>query len=223
MSLEIEICKDKVSLYKEKIDIQINPEFQLVSLPTDIKVGKGLYTIKTTIYVEQEIDRVLHNGFWGYDQDLMETGHIITCDDYYFYKDGEPLPIIGMTYMQPDVHRKFIHRPNVYLWDKDFETMQDAGINMIRTGIWTSFKSIMPSDGFVSEEILRVFDAMFLTAKKYDIPIVFNFFAFAPEMWTGVNPYLDPKSRQAQKRYINAVVSRHKNSKGVMWDLINEP
>ncbi len=63
MSLEIEIYKDKVSLYKEKIDIQINPEFQLVSLPTDIKVGKGLYTIKTTIYVEQEIDRVLHNGF----------------------------------------------------------------------------------------------------------------------------------------------------------------
>ncbi|HKM04717.1 MAG TPA: beta-galactosidase [Lachnospiraceae bacterium] len=125
--------------------------------------------------------------------------------------------------MQPDVHRKFIHRPNVYLWDRDFNTMKAAGINMLRTGIWTSFKSIMPSDGFISEEKLRVFDAMFLTAKKYDLPIVFNFFAFSPEMWSGKNPYLDPKSVQAQKRYINAIVTRHRNSKGVMWDLINEP
>ncbi|HHX60910.1 MAG TPA: hypothetical protein GX707_09390 [Epulopiscium sp.] len=221
--VNVEIYKDDTQVYEKKMQIDINQAFQLISIPTDIKVEKGLYTLKTMIYLDEVIDRVLHNGFWGYDQELLESGSCVTCDEYYFYKDEKPMPIIGMTYMQPDVHRKFIHRPNVYLWNKDFKTMQEAGINMIRTGIWTSFKSIMPSDGFVSEEVLRVFDAMFLTAKKYDIPIVFKFFAFSPEMWSGINPYMDPKSLQAQKRYINAVVSRHRNSTGVMWDLINEP
>src|SRR5690606_7676261 len=51
----------------------------------------------------------------------------------------------------------------------------------------------------------------------------FNFFAFTPETWEGVNPYLDPRSVEAQKRFITAIVSRHKDSMNVHWDLINEP
>jgi hypothetical protein len=42
-------------------------------------------------------------------------------------------------------------------------------------------------------------------------------------MWEGVNPYLDPASVEAQKRYISAIVSRYAKSTNVSWDLINEP
>lgn len=38
-----------------------------------------------------------------------------------------------------------------------------------------------------------------------------------------VNPYLDPQSVEAQKRFIRSIVSRHKASSNVDWDLINEP
>ena len=101
--------------------------------------------------------------------------------------------------------------------------MKRAGINMVRTGIWTGYRTVMFNDGIASEEILRAIDGLFMIAKKYDIYICFNFFAFTPETWEGVNPYLDPRSVNAQKRYILSIVSRHKSSKGVSWDLINEP
>ncbi|MCL6458980.1 MAG: beta-galactosidase, partial [Gorillibacterium sp.] len=35
--------------------------------------------------------------------------------------------------------------------------------------------------------------------------------------------YLDPRSLMAQKRFVSSLVSRHARSRGVSWDLINEP
>lgn len=147
----------------------------------------------------------------------------MTCGRDYFHKDGQPLPVVGMTYMTSDVARKFVFLPNVAAWDKDMAEMKRAGINWIRTGIWTAYRHIMFVDGHPSEEVLRAIDAFILTAKKHDLQVTFNFFAFTPESWEGENPYLDPRSVKAQKRFISALVSRHKQTTNVDWDLINEP
>ena len=48
--------------------------------------------------------------------------------------------------------------------------MKDAGVNMVRTGIWTGWKKYMPVPGKIDEEVLRAFDAFLLTAHKHDIP-----------------------------------------------------
>ena len=39
----------------------------------------------------------------------------------------------------------------------------------------------------------RTLEAYLMTARKYNFPVQFNFFAFLPEILGGVNPYLDPK------------------------------
>ncbi|UUZ87024.1 cellulase family glycosylhydrolase [Paenibacillus sp. P26] len=128
-----------------------------------------------------------------------------------------------MTYMTSDVARKYLFLPNAAVWDRDMAQMKRAGINMIRTGIWTAWRQVMFIDGHAYEEVLRAIDAFILTAKRYDLELTFNFFAFTPEAWEGLNPYLDPRSIEAQKRFIASIVSRHAESKHVHWDLINEP
>jgi hypothetical protein len=55
--------------------------------------------------------------------------------------------------------------------------MKAAGVNMIRTGIWTGWKKYMTEPGKLNEATLRAFDAFLLTAHKHDIPVIFNFFA----------------------------------------------
>ncbi|SFL15087.1 Beta-galactosidase [Paenibacillus sp. 1_12] len=191
------------------------------SLP--IPVETGFYIVECEAVSTDGETRRLRQGFWGMDTEWLQQGEMISVDRDYFWKNGRPLPVVGMTYMTSDVARKFLFMPNVAVWDRDMAQMKRAGINMLRTGIWTAWRSVMFVDGHPYEEVLRAIDAFILTAKRYDLEVTFNFFAFTPETWDGVNPYLDPRSVEAQKRFIAAIVSRHKESTNVHWDLINEP
>jgi hypothetical protein len=132
-------------------------------------------------------------------------------------------PVTGATYMSSEVHRRFLFEPNAAVWDRDFRQMKEAGVNMVRTGIWTGWKRYMPEPGKVDEGVLRAFDAFLLTAHKYDIPVIFTFFAFLPETWGGVNAYLDPRAVKAQQQFISAFTERCRQVDDVIWDFINEP
>jgi len=167
--------------------------------------------------------RILRQGFWKMDRQLLQEGELLTYDRDYFWKDGRPMPIVGMTYMTSDVSRYFLFLPNPDVWDHDMAQMKRAGINYIRTGVWTAWRNMMFIDGHVDEMILRSIDAFLLCAKKHDLHVTFTFFTFTPEMWEGENPYLDPRSVAAQKRFISSIVSRHIETTNVDWDLINEP
>ncbi|MCM3747118.1 beta-galactosidase [Paenibacillus pasadenensis] len=193
-------------------------------IPLPITADPGYYRIDAELTAEGsgEIRRLVQ-GFWGRDEQLLREGSMLEANRDYFVKDGKPLPIVGMTYMTSDVARKYLHLPNTAVWDRDMAHMAKSGINMIRTGIWTALRKMAFVDGHVSEEMLRAVDALILTAKRHDLELVFNFFAFTPELWEGENPYLDPRSVEAQKRFITAIVTRHKDSAHVHWDLINEP
>ncbi|WP_219836246.1 alpha-amylase family protein [Paenibacillus sp. R14(2021)] len=203
--------------------LEIGRELVIQRIVTPLDAEAGFYAVECEAVSPSGERRLLRQGFWGMDRELLQAGEMISCDRDYFRKNGRPLPIVGMTYMTSDVARKFLFLPNAAVWDRDMAQMKRAGINSIRTGVWTAWRSVMFVDGHPYEEVLRAIDAFFLTAKRYDLEVTFNFFAFTPETWQGVNPYLDPRSVEAQKRFITAVVSRHKDSAHVHWDLINEP
>ncbi|MNC00307.1 Beta-galactosidase [compost metagenome] len=203
--------------------MKANAELNMVRLPIPLEISRGLYQIVCEAEASDGEVRILRQGFWGHAPELLAAGNPVTSGRDYFIKDGRPLPVVGMTYMASDVARKFLFLPNVGVWDRDMGQMRKAGINWIRTGIWTAYRNVMQDDGHVSEEVLRAIDAFIMTAKKHDLQVTFTFFSFTPETWGGVNPYLDPQSVEAQKRFIWSIVSRHKDSSNVDWDLINEP
>ncbi|MHC1695083.1 MAG: cellulase family glycosylhydrolase [Eubacteriales bacterium] len=217
------VSKDGSVLLRDTLSLELTEDIAYLSVPLALDVTGGLYEVRVELSVEGESVRLYKNGFWGHDQSLLESVKTPSCDKDYFYIDGKVQPIAGMTYMQPDLHRKYLFLPNPVLWDIDFAEFKRAGINMVRTGIWTAYRHISFIDGYTDEVVLRAFEAMVHTASRYGIPLVFNFFAFAPERWEGVNPYLDPRSTSAQKRFISSFVSRVKSAGVVMWDLINEP
>src|SRR5699024_4145745 len=186
-------------------------------------ITPGFYEV--TCYLESETgeQRTLHQGYWGWDTTLLNEGSFLKVGRDYFIKNDRPMPIVGMTYMTSDVSRYFLFLPNASIWDSDMAQMKKAGINYIRTGIWTAWRNMMFADGHVEENVLRAIDAFLLCAKKHDLHVTFNFFSFTPESWGGENPYLDPRSIEAQKRFITSIVSKHSNTTNVDWDLINEP
>jgi hypothetical protein len=193
-----------------------------VKLPDAATFKPGFYKLSAEPKVNPL--RVVHqNGFWIYDDALLARGKPLTVDKHFFYRDGAVFPVTGTTYMASDKHRRFLFEPNAFVWDKDFRAMKAAGVNMVRTGIWTAWKKYMPEPGKVDEAVLRAFDAFLLTAHQYDIPVIFTFFAFLPETWGGENAYLDPRSVKAQQQFISAFTERCRKVDDVMWDLINEP
>ncbi|MEF3306996.1 alpha-amylase family protein [Paenibacillus sp. GYB003] len=198
-------------------------ELTVMPINVPLEAEAGLYLAELTAVSDKGEARLLRQGLWGFDRRLLAEGEPLTCDRDYFRKNGKPLPIVGMTYMTSDVARKFVFLPNVAVWNRDMAEMKRAGINLIRTGIWTGYRNVMYEDGHPSEEALRAIDAFLLTAKRHGLEVTFTFFAFTPEPWEGVNPYLDPRSVEAQKRFVAAIVSRHRETTNVHWDLINEP
>lgn len=192
-----------------------------ISLPFDIE--SGFYRVTCRAEAPSGEVRVLKQGFWGRDDELLKQGEPIQTGRDFFVKNGKTMPVVGMTYMTSDVARKFLFLPNAAVWDRDMAQMKKAGINWIRTGIWTAYRNIMQVDGHASEEVLRAIDAFVLTAKRHDLQLTFTFFSFTPEPWEGLNPYLDPRSVEAQKRFIRSIVSRHRETTNIDWDLINEP
>jgi len=210
-------------VHRETVAFEAGRVTTFVRRPLPVQAEAGFYRVELRLTSASGEERVLRQGFWGRDEALLREGEMLQAGRDYFTKGGKPFPVVGMTYMTSDVARKYLHLPNAAVWDRDMGQMANAGINLIRTGIWTSIRTMGFVDGHVSEDILRAIDAFILTAKKHNLELTFNFFAFTPELWEGVNPYLDPRSVEAQKRFIAAVVSRHKDSAHVHWDLINEP
>ncbi len=185
----------------------------------------GLYVVRANVEMEAHNKPVAtaETGFWVFDRDLLTSGKPLTTRKDYFYRDGKPYPVTGTTYMAGDAHRKFLFEPNPAVWDADFTAMVEAGVNMVRTGLWTGWKRVMLDPGAVDEGVLRAFTAFLLTARRYDIPVIFTFFAFLPEAWGGVNPYLDPTAVVAQKALVAAFARRFAGVNDLLWDFINEP
>ncbi|MGA2381831.1 MAG: cellulase family glycosylhydrolase [Gemmatimonadales bacterium] len=196
---------------------------RLESLPDPLP--PGLYRVEASLSLAGERPDELRatTGFWVWDAALLAGGQPLLAGADGFTRGGEPYPVTGTTYMASDVHRKFLLLPNPWLWDRDFAEMKRAGVNLVRTGIWTGWKVLMPRPGEFREDALRALDAWLLTARRHDIPVIFTLFAFLPETWGGENAYLDPRAVAAQRAFVTAIASRYGKMNDLLWDLINEP
>jgi hypothetical protein len=162
-------------------------------------------------------------GFWMWDEKLLAAGVAVGAGPHALTRGGEPFPVTGTTYMASDVHRKFLLQPNPWLWDRDFAEMKRTGVNLVRTGIWTGWKVLMPEVGSLDEGACRALDAYLLTARRHAMPVILTLFAFLPETWGGENPYLDPAAVEAQRAFVSLIAGRYARMNDVIWDLINEP
>lgn len=192
-------------------------------LRTKKSIKPGLYKIEILLPDADFNPRTGYSGFWVKDSDLLKKTPNLNVTRDWIIKDGQPFPIIGTTYMASDVHRKFLLEPNPFLWEKDFEMMEKAGVNFVRTGIWTGWSRTMLDSWAIDENFLRALEAFILTAAKHNIIVCFTFFAFLPPPAWSPNPYLDPSAIEWQKSFISSIVSRFKDCGWIHYDLINEP
>jgi hypothetical protein len=184
---------------------------------------QGLYVIEAKLMEGDKVRAIHHSGFWVRDQAFLHSGPRMTVNKDYFELDGQPLAVVGTTYMSAEFQRLYFDRPNVYVWDHDLAQIHSAGLNMIRTGWWTGWDKLCDENGQPYERTLRTLEAYLMTARKNGLPVQFNFLAFLPDVLGGVNPYLDPEAVRRQKTLITSVVERFHDVPWLAWDLINEP
>ena len=185
--------------------------------------GKGLYIVEAQLMEGERVRAIYHSGFWIRDEAYLRSGPRLSVNRDYFELDGHPLAVLGTTYMSSEVQRLYFEYPNVYVWDQDLGQIHDAGLNMIRTGWWTGWDKFCDENGQPYERTLRTLEAYLMTARKYDLPVQFNFFAFLPDVLGGANAFLDPAAVRKQQTLISGVVSRFHGVPYLAWDLINEP
>lgn len=197
------------------------PATQPILLPAPAE--KGFHVIEAQLLDGNKVRAIYHSGFWIRDLDYLRSGPKLSVNHDYFELDGHPLAVVGTTYMSSEVQRLYFEHPNGYVWDEDMAQIHSAGLNMIRSGWWTGWDKFFDENGHPYEGTLRTMEAFLMTARKNDLPVQFNFFAFLPDVLAGTNPYLDPEAVHKQQTLISAVVARFHDIPWLAWDLINEP
>jgi hypothetical protein len=82
---------------------------------------------------------------------------------------------------------------------------------------------MVPVTGSANETFLRAFDAFVMTVCKHNLQLIFTFFSFFPPLFEGENPWLDPRSVEAQQDFVALLARRYASVELLSWDLINEP
>ena len=195
----------------------------MLTLPAGAADGKGFHTVEATLLRDGKPLRTYRSGFWMRDWQYLLSGPKLTVDSDYFELNGKPLPVVGTTYMSGDVSRLYLLMPNAYVWDHDIAQIHSAGLNMIRTGLWTTWQHLLAPDGRMSEDGLRTIEAFLMCARHNHLPVQFNLFAFYPDQFGGQNGYLDPAALRAEAIYTKSLLERFHAVPFLVWDLINEP
>jgi hypothetical protein len=184
---------------------------------------KGFHAVDAVLLDGEQAIAKYHSGFWMRDAAYLSSGAKLGVNKDYFEVDGKPLAVVGTTYMSSEVQRLYFDHPNVYVWDRDMKLLEDAGINMLRTGWWSGWDKVCDEDGVPYERTLRTLEAYLMTARRHGLPVQFNVFAFLPDVLGGENAYLDPRAVQREKNLYSGLAARFGSVPFLAWDLINEP
>lgn len=197
------------------------PQHATATLPSPAR--PGLYRIHARLRSSAGTLCQRLTGYWCRDSSVLYSGPALRAGPEYLERDGSPMPVVGTTFMSLDHHRQFLTRPNPAEWDQAFAAMAAAGINLVRTGLWTGYEQVMKEPGVVAEAPLRAVEAFLHCARAHGIAVQFCFFAFQPDAFGRGNPYIDPEMRSRQRDFIAAFVRRFRQVPDLSWDLINEP
>ena len=197
------------------------PASSLTVLPAPKE--KGLHIVEARLMEGAKLRAIYRSAFWIRDEAFLRSGPQLAVNADYFEVNGKPSAVVGTTYMSSEVQRLYFDHPNVYLWNQDLKLIHDAGLNMLRTGWWTGWDKLCDETGRPYERTLRTMEAYLMTARKFGLPVQFNFFAFLPEILGGANPYLDREAVRKQQTLVSSVAARFHDVRFVAWDLINEP
>jgi len=188
---------------------------------------KGLQIIEAKLFDNIQNEKlplaIYHSAFWIRNETFLNSGPRLSVNGNFFELDGHPLAVAGTTYMSSDTQRLYFAHPNVFIWNRDLAQIHEAGLNMLRTGWWTNWDKLCDENGQPYERTLRTIEAALMTARKYNLPVQFNFFAFLPDVLGGANAYLDPQAVRRQQTLISTIVARFHDVPYLAWDLINEP
>jgi hypothetical protein len=220
LTARITVTSEQSPAEKSVQTVQI-PSFQTIAFPAPH--SSGLFKIDAELLDRNKARAVYHSAFWIRDQAYLRSGPHFTVNKDYLELNGKPLAVVGTTYMASDVQRLFFDHPNVAVWDADLAQISGDGINMLRTGWWTGWDKFCDEEGHPYERTLRTMEAFLMTARKYNLPVQFNFFAFLPDSLGGVNAYLDPRALRRQETLISSVAGRFHDVPFLAWDLVNEP
>jgi len=77
--------------------------------------------------------------------------------------------------------------------------------------------------GVMDEGVARALEAYYLTARAHGVAVIFNLFAFTPEVFGGADPYFDPQALAGQRAFVGTLARRMAPARELVWDLINEP
>jgi hypothetical protein len=197
------------------------PTASLVNLPAPST--KGLHIVEAELLEGDRVRAIYHSAFWIRDEEYLRSGPRMSVNKDYFEMDGQPLAVVGTTYMSSEVQRLYFEHPNVYVWNQDLAEIHLAGLNMIRTGWWTGWDKFCDENGQPYERTLRTMEAYLMTARKNGLPVQFNVFAFLPDVLGGVNAFLDPEAVRRQHTLVSSIVTRFRDIPWLAWDFINEP
>ena len=184
---------------------------------------KGLHRVDAELLDGDTVIARYHSGFWLRDEAYLLSGPKLSVNHDYFELNGRPLAVVGTTYMSSQVQRLYYAHPNVYVWDQDLGQIQDAGIDMIRTGWWSGWDKVCDENGVPYERTLRTLEAFLMTARRHGLPVQFNVFAFLPDVLGGENAYLDPVAVRREENLYTGLARRFGYVPFLAWDLINEP
>jgi hypothetical protein len=197
------------------------PVFKTVELATS--GHPGFHDVEAHMRCGETSCGTYHTAFWVRDEAYLQSGPKITVDRHYFRVDGQPIEVIGTTYMASDIQRLYFRYPNPEVWDEDMRQISEDGINMLRTGWWTDWDEVTGNTGVATERAQRTIEAFLMTARKHRLPVQFTLFAFMPEVFGGGNPYLAPEALRREHEFVQSVVQPFVNVPFLMWDVINEP
>jgi hypothetical protein len=202
---------------------KVVPIAALQTVAMEAPTAQGFHIVEATLRDGDKTLAIYHSGFWIRDEAYLHSGPRFTTNSDYLEIDGHPLAVAGTTYMSSEAQRLYFEHPNAYVWDRDLAQIHDAKLNMLRAGWWTGWDKFCDENGQPYERTLRTIEAYLMTARKYNLPVQFNFFAFLPDVLAGANSYLDPQAVRKQQRLVSAVVARFHEVPFLAWDLINEP
>jgi hypothetical protein len=192
-------------------------------VPVPPQRTRGFHVVDAALLSGDRTIAKYHSGFWIRDSAYLTSGPKLGVNPDYFELDGKPLAVVGTTYMSSEVQRLYFDHPNAYIWDRDMKQLQDAGINMLRTGWWSGWDKVCDETGVPYERTLRTLEAYLMTARRHGLPVQFNVFAFLPDVLGGENAYLDSRAVQREKNLYSALAARFGTVPFLAWDLINEP